>query len=260
MVKSGQPVRTLSGLLVPFVMALAGTILLLPVGRPLPAWAHDCTLAQNYQIPIIKASYMNRGVKADVPDDGMKVADQDPVVCERVSSVFLWQDSSHLVEFAWWEQPAGATGENQCGENTTGDPKLLAYFKAGTLSRCLVTNWTIAVPDGGDGWRTFEIGNTAGDNDFTLYLRNGSTQYNIGTTPNLGFDNGYGIASTERTDTHTGAYGRFNQMHYQNATGWHLWNASCISDCGAGLPRDNDPDYRGVRVNGSDSDLEIRAF
>jgi hypothetical protein len=162
----------------------------------------------------------------------------------------------HLVEFGWFEY----FDFGNCSQKTNGNPFLLAFWKDGTVTGCSVTGYDLVangwVPPAGTSFHDFTIDNSGNDYDFDFYLDLDS----FGGTGTLSFTQGFNIASTERTGTSDIAYGRFNDTWHQNGSGWHRWDFSCVSNCGSGLPADNDPDYRAVRLNGTDYDWEMRAF
>lgn len=230
--------RVLAGLTVG--LAVAGFVIVPSPGHA----ANPCDpfTGIQYQVGVEKHNQNNRGHKAENPN-GMRLI-QSTVTCERVSSIYVYRSEFQYIQFGWYEAPAGIPGD--CGQ-TSGLPYLLASWRILGMNQadCLFDNYELDPEPGDYEWKTWAIDNPANDNNF-FFVLDGTY---LGVTPNVGFANGHGLLGTERAGDDPHGYGHFNNMYYQNYSGWHLWDTSCFVLSGKCDYLDNDPLWAAYRID-----------
>lgn len=196
----------------------------------------------------------HRGIRASATDRGLWVGDSS-VTCERVSSIYVWRDGDNYIEYGWYEAPAptGNAPRGPCGDTDPdpGKPERMTYYYYLGQKKCLEFDHKIT---DAPSWHTFRIDNADKNGVFGLYF-DGSLVW--ATEDMAGFTTGNLFVGSERTGNDS-AYAHFHDMWYQDGTGWHLWDESCLSSCGISFgDEDTDTKWKAVRVGGSDYEFKV---
>lgn len=152
----------------------------------------------------------------------MFVWDDEPPICEHISSIYSQNVNGDYVEVGWEALGSGVLDNPICHFTGDGQYHVFRYYRKANVDSCNVYQQLVQ-----GTWHSFSVNDQNGDLSWTFSI-DGSA---VGPDVNMGWDQSSAVANGERYGSTESASADFEGLQYMGSDGaWHAWHSgACLN-------------------------------